>query len=91
MDTNLDERINTLQRETKKLTGTVSVEDFDYSTYAYIGCIFAPFVLFAIIYNTKLGQDDGEKDRKKTLWWTSLFTVILWGLTYGALWWFQHK
>lgn len=91
MSDTLDERINLLQRETKKLTGAVSVEDFDYSMYTYIGCVISPFVLFAIIYNTKLGQDDGEKDRKKTLWWTILFTLILWACVYGIFWWYRNK
>jgi len=86
----MDERVSNLQQEISLLDKQLTAST-QYTTYFFIGAIVVPFVVFAIIYNTKYANDNGTKDRKKALKLTLIITAVMWIILYLTNWWLYKR
>lgn len=91
MDSNLDEKINMLEKETQSLE-TQLISSSSYTGYIFAGAIATPFFIFFIIYNLgSMKEENGQVNRKKVLKYTIPIVLVLWGILYGVNWYLYKR
>lgn len=87
-----EERVNDLQEEVRLLDDKLKSTN-KITLILFLSAIVTPFVLYAFIYLTGFGWviTDGERDRKKAMKWTIIFTIPIWIVFFACAWWFSRS